>query len=179
MIAIKKSCISPLSLTLLLLRLVLLLLPPVLCGFATLSCTSVGQLGENRPNLFQITKIHGFINAINFDCTEYAMGFSREFSAHKWTDMWFVFCFVPRISAAGFDTSAPSPIQYRMRSKFNATRFSFRSLTTISIEPTCSITWSLGSRNFCGKNREEIKDFVKAFVKATESQLIYLKNVLD
>lgn len=46
----------------------------------------------------------------------------------------------------------PSPNQYWIRSKFNATSFSSRSFTIGSIEPTCSITWSLGSRNFWKQN---------------------------
>lgn len=59
---------------------------------------------------------------------------------------------IPNNSATGCETCAPLPIQWRIRSKFSATNFSFFSFGIGSYVPTCSMTgWNCSLRRWIFK----------------------------
>lgn len=111
-----------------------------LCVFAMPSCTHVVVLGGVQKGLNKIEiKIYSWFVWMRNNCGFFNIFWKLEHFS------------LPRIEAAGSETWTPSPNQYWMRSKFNATSFSSRSFGIGSNEPTCSITWSFGSRNLCKK----------------------------
>lgn len=66
---------------------------------------------------------------------------------------------LPRSSATGRESTAPSPSQNRTRSKLNAKYFSLRSFGMGSYEPSCSITGENCSLYCCKYGKRRAKGF--------------------